>query len=48
MRTLTLVAVLVVSLAVGYLAGTVLPWWGTALVVVGALAYVRLRLAGGK
>jgi len=48
MRKFTLVAVLAVSLCAGYLLGAVLPWWGTALVVLGALAYVRLRLAGGK
>lgn len=48
MRTLTLMAVLIVSIGAGYLLGTVLPWWGTALVVLGALGYVRYRLAGRK
>lgn len=46
MPRFTLVAVLAVSLAAGWLLGSVLPWWGTALLVLGALAFVRYRTAG--
>ncbi|HSD12052.1 MAG TPA: hypothetical protein VLC10_00705 [Patescibacteria group bacterium] len=44
----TLVIVLVVSLAVGWTLGTVLPWWGTVLLVLGGLGYARWRIANGK
>ncbi|MEY4744263.1 MAG: hypothetical protein RL272_208 [Candidatus Parcubacteria bacterium] len=46
MRFVSLMLVACVSLAAGWMLGTVLPWWGTLLLVVAALAVVRLRAAG--
>ncbi len=48
MRVASVALVLGVSLVAGWLLGSVLPWWGTMLLVFGALGYVRLRLAGKK
>ncbi len=46
MPRFTVVAVAAVSLAAGWLLGSVLPWWGTVLLVLGALAFVRARSVG--
>jgi hypothetical protein len=48
MRFTSLALVACVSLAGGWMLGTVLPWWGTALLVLGALAFVRLRTSGRR
>lgn len=44
----TVLIVFMLSLAVGWTLGTVLPWWGTVLLVLGGLGYARWRIAGGK
>lgn len=43
MQKLTLFAVAAGSLAIGWAAGTLLPWWATALLVGGCAAYVLAR-----
>ncbi len=46
MRFAYLALVAGVSLAAGWLLGSVLPWWGTVILVLGALAFARARAAG--
>jgi len=48
MRIIKYGSVFAVSLGVGYLIGAVAPWWVTALMIVGALVFVRLRMARGR
>ena len=43
MSKLNLVLVAVVSLATGWLVGTLMPWWVTAIMIGGAVAYVVSR-----
>lgn len=43
MPKLNLLVVATASLAVGWAAGTLLPWWATALLVGGSLAFVAVR-----
>lgn len=43
MPKLNLLVVASASLAAGWLAGTLLPWWATALMIGGCVAYVLVR-----